>query len=84
MRLVYDGRNGRPYTSIGRRLIEAGEIPEAEMSLAALKGWLRANGLEPGERGRELMRAKPLLHLLPPRRGSKPGGGPDRRRGRRR
>ena len=56
MRLVYDGRNGRPYTSIGRRLIEAGEIPEVEMSLAALKGWLRANGLEPGERGRELMR----------------------------
>jgi membrane-bound lytic murein transglycosylase A len=55
-RLVYDGRNGRPYTSIGRRLIEAGEIAEGEMSLARLKAWLRAHGLEPGQRGREWMR----------------------------
>ena len=55
-RLVYDGRNGQPYTSIGRLLIEAGEISESEMSLARLKAWLRANGLQAGERGRELMR----------------------------
>jgi membrane-bound lytic murein transglycosylase A len=55
LRLVYDGRNGLPYTSIGRALIEAGEIPESEMSLARLKSWLRANGLRPGERGRQWM-----------------------------
>ena len=55
VRLVYDGRNGRPYTSIGRELIRAGEIAQSEMSLARLKGWLRAHGLRPGERGRELM-----------------------------
>lgn len=55
MRLVYDGRNGRPYTSIGRLLVESGEIPLAEMSLARLKEWLRAHGLQPGERGRTLM-----------------------------
>jgi membrane-bound lytic murein transglycosylase A len=55
VRLVYDGRNGQPYTSIGRTLIEAGEIPEREMSLARLKSWLREHGLRPGERGRELM-----------------------------
>jgi len=55
VRLAYDGRNGRPYTSIGRLLIEAGEIPECEMSLARLKFWLREHGLEPGERGRALM-----------------------------
>ena len=55
VRLAYDGRNGQPYTSIGRLLIEAGEIPEREMSLARLKAWLRANGLEPGDRGRALM-----------------------------
>jgi membrane-bound lytic murein transglycosylase A len=54
-RLIYDGRNGRPYTSIGKALIEAGEIHEADMSLARLKSWLRAAGLKPGERGRELM-----------------------------
>ncbi len=56
MRLVYDGRNGQPYTSIGRKLIEAGEIAEAEMSLARLKAWVRAYGLRPGQQGRELMR----------------------------
>jgi len=54
-RLVYDGRNGQPYTSIGRLLIEAGEIPEGDMSLARLKTWLRANGLKPGEKGRAIM-----------------------------
>jgi membrane-bound lytic murein transglycosylase A len=54
-RLVYDGRNGRPYTSIGRLLIEAGEIGESEMSLARLKAWLRENGLKPGDKGRATM-----------------------------
>jgi membrane-bound lytic murein transglycosylase A len=54
-RLIYDGRNGQPYTSIGRLLIEAGEIGEAEMSLARLKAWLRANGLRPGEKGRAIL-----------------------------
>lgn len=55
VRLAYDGRNGQPYTSIGRLLIEAGEIPEREMSLARLKRWLRDAGLQPGERGRAVM-----------------------------
>ena len=55
-RLAYDGRNGLPYTSIGRILIESGEIREAEMSLARLKAWLRGAGLGEGERGLELMR----------------------------
>jgi len=56
VRLAYDGRNGQPYTSIGRLLIESGEIAEPGMSLAKLKDWLRANGLEPGEPARDLMR----------------------------
>ena len=51
-RLAYDGRNGLPYTSIGRILIEAGEIAESAMSLASLKAWLR----ERRERGLALMR----------------------------
>jgi membrane-bound lytic murein transglycosylase A len=41
MRVAYAGRNGRPYTSIGRILVESGEIPLAEMSLERLMGWLR-------------------------------------------
>lgn len=42
-RLVYAGRNGHPYTSIGKRLVETGEIALAQMSLEKLMGWLRAN-----------------------------------------
>ena len=56
VRLVYDGRNGRPYTSIGKLAIARGHVGAAEMSLARLKGWLRAHGLRPGEPGRALMR----------------------------
>ena len=54
-RLVYAGRNGLPYTSIGRSLIDSGEITEADMSLAALKQWIRAHGQNPGEAGLTLM-----------------------------
>lgn len=43
LRLVYAGRNGHPYTSIGRLLINEGRIAQAEMSLERLMGWLRAN-----------------------------------------
>jgi membrane-bound lytic murein transglycosylase A len=55
VRLAYDGRNGQPYTSIGRLLIEAGEIAESDMSLERLKSWLRAHGQAPGEPARNLM-----------------------------
>ncbi len=55
-RVAYDGRNGLPYTSIGRILIETGEIAESAMSLASLKAWLRAAGLGEGGRGLALMR----------------------------
>ncbi len=56
-RLVYAGRNGRPYTSIGKILIAQGEIPADQMSLARCKAWLRANGLRRGERARNVLQA---------------------------
>jgi len=55
LRLRYDGRNGHPYTSIGRMLIEQGAIQSEDMSLARLKDWLRHNGLAAGGRARALM-----------------------------
>jgi membrane-bound lytic murein transglycosylase A len=55
VRLAYAGRNGQPYTSIGRALIDSGEIAENEMSLERVKTWLRANGQEPGDKARALM-----------------------------
>jgi membrane-bound lytic murein transglycosylase A len=57
-RLAYDGRNGLPYTSIGKILIESGEIAEGAMSLANLKTWLRcdsARGLNVMRRNRSFV-----------------------------
>ncbi len=57
-RLAYAGRNGLPYTSIGKILIEAGEIAESDMSLASLKAWLRcdsARGLDVMRRNRSFV-----------------------------
>jgi len=51
MRLAYDGKNGHPYTSIGRYLIDRGHFTFDTMSLDALATWLSADG----ERGRQAM-----------------------------
>jgi membrane-bound lytic murein transglycosylase A len=57
-RLAYDGRSGLPYTSIGKILIESGQIAERDMSLANLKAWLRrdsARGLDVMRRNRSFV-----------------------------
>ncbi len=51
MRVTYDGKNGYPYTSVGRTLIDGGAIAETDMSLQVLGDWLRADR----ERGRRAM-----------------------------
>ena len=53
--LAYAGRNGRPYTSIGKILIADGEISLGDMSLERLKDWVRRNGQNAGEKGRGLL-----------------------------
>lgn len=53
--LTYDGRNGWPYTSIGRLTIDRGLVPESEMSLENLKATLRKMGVGPDQPGRRLM-----------------------------
>lgn len=45
-RLRYAGRNGHPYTSIGRKLVERGIMALETMTLAKLMGWLRENPAE--------------------------------------
>lgn len=42
-RVTYDGKNGHPYTSIGKALIDDGVFEKQEMSFAALKAWLLAD-----------------------------------------
>jgi len=51
MRVGYDGKNGHPYASIGRRLVELGHVAAEALSLASLKAWLTADP----ERGRQAM-----------------------------
>jgi membrane-bound lytic murein transglycosylase A len=53
--LTYDGRNGYPYTSIGRLLVERGHVAAAAMSLATLKQAVRGMGQAPGAPGSLLM-----------------------------
>jgi membrane-bound lytic murein transglycosylase A len=52
LRVGYAGRNGHPYTSIGRLLVERGAIDRDAMSLERLLAWLRENP----EDARALMR----------------------------
>lgn len=51
VRVTYDGKNGHPYTSLGRHLVDSGQATPAEMSLDFLARWLRADPV----RGRETM-----------------------------
>jgi membrane-bound lytic murein transglycosylase A len=51
VRVHYDGKNGHPYSSIGRYLIEKAILRADRMSMAALAQWLRADP----ERGRKIM-----------------------------
>ncbi|WP_413629286.1 murein transglycosylase A [Methylobacterium sp. W2] len=43
VRLLYDGRNGRPYTSVAKLIVQAGHLPLEGLTLARWTGWLRAN-----------------------------------------
>lgn len=43
VRITYDGKNGYPYTSVGRVLIDRGVFRAEDMSLKVLGDWLRAD-----------------------------------------
>ena len=43
VRVTYDGKNGYPYTSVGRVLIDDGHLTADEMSLKSLKRWLKSD-----------------------------------------
>jgi membrane-bound lytic murein transglycosylase A len=51
VRLGFSGKNGHPYTSIGKLLVQRGELEAATATLDALLAWIRADA----ERGRRLM-----------------------------
>ncbi|MDJ0841047.1 MAG: murein transglycosylase A [Acidobacteriota bacterium] len=39
LKLAYAGQNGRPYTSIGRKLVDEGIIPEEKISMQAIEAY---------------------------------------------
>jgi membrane-bound lytic murein transglycosylase A len=51
VRVHYDGKNGHPYSSIGRYLTEKALFAADRMSMSALADWLRADP----ERGKQVM-----------------------------
>ena len=51
VRVHYDGKNGHPYSSIGRYLMEKGLLAADKVSMGALKRWLKADP----ERGKKVM-----------------------------
>jgi membrane-bound lytic murein transglycosylase A len=51
IRVHYDGKNGHPYSSIGRYLIDKGLLAADRVSMGALAKWLRADP----ERGKMVM-----------------------------
>jgi membrane-bound lytic murein transglycosylase A len=55
LRLGYDGKNGRPYVTIGRLLVERGEIPLRQLTMDTLRSWIKSHG----DAGTALMRENP-------------------------
>ena len=55
MRLGYDGGNGKPYVSIGKLLVERGEMALGEVTMATLRAWIAGHG----DAGSALMRENP-------------------------
>ena len=69
IRITYDGKNGHLYVSVGRTLIETGEMAADEMSLQKLGCWLRADV----ERGRRAMQRNPSFVFFRELAGSEAG-----------
>lgn len=55
VRIGYDGQNGQSYVAIGRRLIERGILTRDDVSMQAIRAWIKANP----EAGKALMAENP-------------------------
>ena len=43
VRVLYDGRNGQPYTAVAKLIVQEGHLPLEGLTLARWTGWLRAH-----------------------------------------
>ena len=46
VRIGYDGSNGKPYVTVGRLLIERGELPRERVTMASIRAWMNAHPKE--------------------------------------
>jgi membrane-bound lytic murein transglycosylase A len=65
----YADQNGHPYQSIGRRLIDLGELKREEVNLDRIRAWLAANP----ERAMEVLNSNPSYVFFTELDASKPG-----------
>ncbi|WP_345252367.1 murein transglycosylase A, partial [Pigmentiphaga soli] len=72
IRLAYADHNGRPYVSIGKWLVDKGELPLSEASMQGIKTWARRN---PG-RVKEMLDANPAVVFFREEPIADPGEGP--------
>ncbi|GGE28877.1 hypothetical protein GCM10007276_02540 [Agaricicola taiwanensis] len=49
LRLAYAGRNGKPYTAVGKVLVDRGIMPLEEVTMDRIVAWMRANPAGAGE-----------------------------------
>ncbi|MGH6981669.1 MAG: murein transglycosylase A, partial [Stellaceae bacterium] len=68
--LGYDGQNGRPYVSIGKLLIERGQLTKDQVSLDGIKNWIRAHP----DQGRALLDYNPSYVFFREVKGETPLG----------
>jgi membrane-bound lytic murein transglycosylase A len=52
-RVGYDGSNGKPYVAVGRLLIERGDIPREQLTMAAIRSWMKDHPKEAAALRRE-------------------------------
>jgi membrane-bound lytic murein transglycosylase A len=72
VRLAYADTNGHPYRSIGRVLVERGELALEQASMQGIKAWARANP----KRMQELLENNPSYVFFSERPVGDPGAGP--------
>lgn len=70
LRLGYDGQNGRPYTPVGRILIERGALTRESVSMQTIRAWLARAAPDEAEALRSLNESyvffRPLENLADP------------------
>ncbi len=66
----YDGQNGRPYVSIGKVLVERGQLTKDQVSLDSIKNWIRAHPAD----GRALLDDNPSYVFFREMKGETPIG----------